>query len=144
MDHLISSTSAIESTMTESSQEILAPISLGELIDKISILEIKTKHLHNKALENVKKELYSLQETLKSLNLSVDAPLIKRLQEVNEELWQIEDSIRDKERQNDFSDAFIKLARSVYQKNDLRAEIKKEINTRYGSRLIEEKSYRQY
>lgn len=144
MDHLISSTSAIESSMTESSQEILAPISLGELIDKISILEIKTKHLHNKALENVNKELSCLQETLKSLDLSVDAPLIKRLKEVNEELWQIEDCIRDKERHNDFGDDFIKLARSVYQKNDQRAEIKKEINTRYGSKFIEEKSYRQY
>ena len=125
-------------------QEVLAPISLGELIDKITILEIKTQHLQGTALENVKKELETLEITLQNLQLNIDAKLIRRLKEVNEDLWQIEDDIRDKEQHKKFDEDFIYLARSVYRQNDFRAAIKKEINTTYGSAFIEEKSYQQY
>lgn len=124
--------------------QIQAPISLGELIDKITILQIKTKHLKEIALKNVEKELLALQDTLNALDLQIDATLIQRLKEVNIDLWQIEDEIRDKERTKDFGEDFVQLARSVYQKNDQRADIKKQINTAYGSDLIEEKTYRDY
>ena len=130
--------------MTKLIQEIHAPISLGELIDKITILQIKTQHLQGTALENVKKELCALQTTLNTLNLNIEASLIKRLKEVNQTLWKIEDDIRDQERQKKFGETFIYLARSVYQQNDRRAAIKKQINTIYGSALVEEKSYKQY
>ena len=127
-----------------SPKSIVAPLSLGELIDKITILEIKTQHLQGPSLTNVKKELEQLSATLNSLNLNLDAQLIKRLKDVNADLWQIEDQIRDRERQKDFGEVFIRLARSVYQQNDRRAAIKKEINTTYGSALSEEKSYKDY
>ena len=125
-------------------QNILAPISLGELIDKITILQIKTQHLRGTALENVKKELEALETTLNDLQLNIDPTLIQRLKEVNQDLWQIEDDIREQERQKSFGETFIHLARSVYQQNDQRAAIKKEINTTYGSVFVEEKSYQQY
>jgi len=125
-------------------QDILAPISLGELIDKITILQIKTEHIQGAALENVKKELEALESTLNNLHLDIDPRLIQRLKEVNQDLWQIEDDIRDQERQKNFGETFIGLARSVYQQNDRRAAIKKEINTTYGSAFVEEKSYQQY
>jgi len=124
--------------------EILAPISLGELLDKITILQIKTQHLQGTALENVKRELDALEITLNNLQLNIDTKLVQKLKEVNQKLWQIEDDIRDQERQNKFDDTFIQLARSVYQQNDQRAAIKKEINTTYGSTFIEEKSYQKY
>ena len=125
-------------------QDILAPISLGELIDKITILQIKTQHLQSTALENVKKELQALESTLNNLQLNIDPTLILRLKEVNQDLWKIEDDIREKERKKSFDDTFIHLARSVYQQNDRRSAIKKEINTTYGSALMEEKSYKKY
>ena len=124
--------------------EILAPISLGELLDKITILQIKRQHLQGTALENVKTELNALETTLSSLQLNIDTRLTQRLKEVNQNLWQIEDDIRDQERQKNFGETFIRLARSVYQQNDQRAAIKKEINTTYGSTFTEEKSYKQY
>ena len=124
--------------------EILAPISLGELLDKITILQIKRQHLQGTALENVKTELNALETTLSSLQLNVDTTLTQRLKEVNQNLWKIEDDIRDQERQKNFDETFIRLARSVYQQNDQRAAIKKEINTTYGSPFTEEKSYKQY
>ena len=125
-------------------QDILAPISLGELIDKITILQIKTQHHQGSALENVKKKLEALETTLRNLNLNIDTTLMQRLKQVNLDLWQIEDDIRDQERQKNFGEIFIRLARSVYQQNDQRAAIKKEINTTYGSAFVEEKSYQQY
>ena len=125
-------------------QDIMAPISLGELIDKISILQIKNQCLQGPAVENVRKELAALESTLNNLELNIDPRLIQRLKEVNQDLWKIEDAIRDQERQKNFGEAFIRLARSVYQQNDLRAAIKKEINTAYGSAFVEEKSYQQY
>ena len=125
-------------------QGILSPISLGELIDKITILQIKIQHLKETALENVEKELAALQVNLDALNLKVEKNLIERLREVNADLWQIEDDIREKERQQDFGESFIRLARSVYQQNDRRSQIKKEINDTYGSDIVEEKSYKEY
>ncbi|MDB4336058.1 DUF6165 family protein [Synechococcus sp. AH-603-M21] len=124
--------------------QIVAPISLGELIDKITILQIKTKHLKGNALYNVQQELTTLQETLSTLDLQVDPALIQRLESVNTDLWNIEDQIRNHERNKDFNKSFIALARSVYRKNDLRSKIKKEINCNYGSTLTEEKSYQSY
>ncbi|MFL0770877.1 MAG: DUF6165 family protein [Prochlorococcus sp.] len=132
------------SPQQQQQQQIQAPISLGELIDKITILQIKTKHLQGASLENVGKELAVLQETLDFLDLAVDPTLIQRLKEINANLWQIEDYIRCKERTKDFGEDFICLAREVYQQNDLRAQLKKEINTTYGSALTEEKSYQDY
>ena len=125
-------------------KEIHAPISLGELVDKITILQIKTKHLQDSALENTEKELEALERTLDELHLDMKTTLIQQLKKVNQTLWKIEDDIRDKERQKNFGEEFIHLARSVYQQNDIRAAIKKEINTAYGSALVEEKSYQQY
>lgn len=124
--------------------DIFIPVSLGELIDKITILRIKTEHLRSTSLKNVKNELRMLEKILNSLHVSIDSILIERLKQVNQELWQIEDDIRHHERQKEFGDNFIELARLVYQANDRRAAIKKEINITYGSSLTEEKSYQQY
>ena len=129
---------------TKPIQDILAPISLGELVDKITILQIKAQHLRGTALDNVNKELEALNRTLNNLEINIDSTLIQRLKETNQKLWNIEDDIRDQEQQKNFGDTFIQLARSVYQQNDLRAAIKKEINTTYGSALVEEKSYQKY
>ena len=124
--------------------EILAPISLGELIDKITILQIKTRQLQGKARRNSMNELEELQKILGSLNIIIDQKLTEQLLKVNEELWEIEDDIREEERKKEFRQNFIELARNVYIKNDLRAAIKKEINIKYGSKLMEEKSYKNY
>ena len=124
--------------------DILIPISLGDLIDKITILEIKTTHMTSLKLENVKKELKILKNILKDKNLKIDIALINSLKEINNNLWQVEDSIRRKESIKKFDQEFIQLARSVYIENDKRASIKKEINYKYNSELIEEKSYTDY
>ena len=86
----------------------------------------------------------ALENSLSNLYLDIDTTLIQRLKTVNQDLWQIEDDIRDQERQKSFGETFIRLARSVYKQNDRRAEIKKDINTTYGSTLIEEKAYKNY
>ena len=121
---------------------ILAPVSLGELIDKITILEIKQIHMTGIKLKNVNKELKLLRKILKDKNLEIDIDLINSLKEVNNNLWRIEDDIRIKERDQNFNKEFIQLARSVYKENDKRASIKKEINQKYNSELVEEKLYR--
>ena len=118
---------------------ILAPVSLGELIDKITILEIKQIHMTGIKLKNVNKELKLLRNILQDKNLEIDIDLINSLKEVNNNLWEIEDSIRIKERDQKFNKEFIQLARSVYKENDKRASIKKEINQKYNSELVEEK-----
>ena len=123
---------------------ILAPISLGELLDKITILEIKCEHFDGIKLTNTQKELEALQENLEKLKVDIDRNIIKLLKETNRSLWQIEDDIRDKEQLREFDEAFIQLARSVYRQNDRRAAIKREINTNYGSAFVEEKSYKDY
>ena len=124
--------------------EIYAPISLGELIDKISILQIKADHLDGDSLVNVRNELKALQDTLDDINIHINPCFLRRLKEVNQGLWKTEDDIRDHELQKKFDNEFIALARSVYKQNDKRAAIKKEINKVYGSFLTEEKSYSEY
>ena len=123
---------------------ISIPISLGELIDKITILEIKIIHMNGKKLINVKKELRLLQDKLEDTSLEIDINLINSLKKVNNNLWNIEDNIRIKESNQEFDNDFIQLARSVYKENDRRSSIKKEINQKYNSELIEEKSYKDY
>ena len=126
------------------SSSILAPVSLGELIDKITILEIKQIYMTGAKLKNVNKELKLLKKILQDKNLEIDIDLINSLKEVNNNLWEIEENIRIKERDQKFNKEFIQLARSVYKENDKRASIKKEINQKYNSDLIEEKSYNNY
>lgn len=123
---------------------IQAPISLGELIDKITILQIKRRHVAGSALENVTQELHALETVLHNLGVAVDAVLVRRLEQVNAELWAIEDAIRHHEQRQCFDDAFVQLARSVYKTNDARAALKRQINTSYGSPLVEEKTYTPY
>jgi len=128
---------------------IQAPISLGELIDKITILEIKVVHISDETkLKNVTHELNILNEKVDKLLDTAGKtklqPLKQSLKDINQELWVIEDDIRDCEFAKDFSDKFIQLARSVYVTNDKRAKIKKDINLAFGSELIEEKSYKDY
>ena len=120
------------------------PTSLGELIDKITILQIKTQKLEGVALENVNSELAALEKILNNLQIKIEPTLVQHLKDINQELWRIEDDIRHQERLQNFDENFIRLARSVYKVNDLRASVKKEINTSYGSKFIEEKSYLEY
>lgn len=126
---------------------IEVPVSPGELLDKITILEIKLERMTDPPkLENVRAELDLLRASW-SRSVQED-PVIRglhvKLREVNEALWDIEDAIRDKERMREFDDRFIELARSVYITNDRRAHLKKELNQRLGSGLVEEKSYQPY
>jgi len=125
-------------------EELRVPVSLGELIDKITILEIKAQRLEGPALANVRKELELLQAVLADANLSLDSALVEQLREVNRSLWSIEDEIREQERRSDFGPTFIALARAVYRTNDRRAALKRSLNERHGSALIEEKSYCDY
>jgi Family of unknown function (DUF6165) len=128
-------------------KDILVPISPGELLDKISILQIKLARILDAGkLANVKLELSLLEQTWKDSGCATQdlAREERALLNVNERLWDIEDRIRDKEAKQTFDRDFIELARAVYVCNDERAEIKKRINMQLGSRLIEEKSYKQY
>jgi len=126
------------------SSTILAPISIGELIDKITILEIKQIYMTGIKLKNINKEMKLLKNILQDKNLEINIDLIKNLKKINKKLWEIEDDIRIKESKQEFDEEFIKLARSVYIENDKRASIKKEINQKYNSDLVEEKSYKNY
>ena len=123
---------------------IHVPVSLGELIDKITILEIKKQHMKGKQQQNVEKELESLKLVLKSKNLDININLVNKLKTINNNLWEIEDQIRLKESKQEFNQEFIELARSVYKQNDQRSFIKREINKQYNSDLTEEKSYKNY
>jgi hypothetical protein len=123
---------------------ISIPVSLGELVDKITILQIKAKHLQGDALGHVQRELQLLEAALAATGVALDPALEAQLLEVNGQLWEIEDAIREQERQRRFEQAFIELARSVYRTNDRRADLKRQINQRYGSTLIEQKSYSAY
>ena len=123
------------------SDEILFPISIGKLIDKISILKIKLNKMNGKQLSNVKNELKALEAIVKAKNLLIEPSISKNLNEVNLLLWEIEDKIRLKEMNNMFDNEFIQLARSVYQQNDKRASLKRKINCMYNSQFIEEKLY---
>lgn len=125
---------------------IETPISVGELVDKITILRIKSREIKNAdKLKNVGAELDKLQYIFSGLK---DMPDILNefvmLESINKELWDIEDQIRKKENIEEFDDEFIELARLVYITNDKRSEVKKKINEMTGSELVEEKSYEQY
>ena len=120
---------------------ILVPISIGELIDKITILEIKQLNMTGIKLKNINKEVKLLKNILQDKKLEIEIDLINNLKEVNKNLWEIEDNIRLKENKQEFDNEFIKLARSVYKENDRRAFLKKEINKKYNSELVEETSY---
>ncbi len=127
--------------------ELLVPISPGELIDKITILEIKSQRMTDAAkLHNVRTELSLLTETWKASACSATdiSAAWAGLRDVNGKLWDIEDRIRDQERAGRFDAEFIELARAVYVTNDERAGIKNCINTRLGSLQVEEKSYADY
>lgn len=127
--------------------KINVPISLGELLDKISILEIKNEKIKDeKKLNNVSKELLSLKKTLELLNLNSKdlKPLYDKLKEINLKLWNIEDDIRILEKEGKFEEKFIQLARNVYITNDQRFEIKNQINISFNSDFVEEKSYEEY
>ena len=126
------------------SGQFCVPVSLGELLDKITILEIKTERIADAAkLENVNRELELLRAACPTEMNRIDE-LRRELKAVNEQLWTIEDEIRDCERNGDFGRRFVELARSVYKTNDRRADIKRKINLVAGSRLMEEKSYSGY
>ena len=127
--------------------EILVPVSFGELLDKIAILQIKSERMGDPAkLANVRNELDALERTWLAHPAAVKdiAELRARLKAVNERLWDIEDAIRLKEKAQAFDAEFVKLARSVYFENDERARIKKEINLALGSSDVEDKSYADY
>jgi hypothetical protein len=127
--------------------EISVPVSPGELLDKITILRIKSRRMSDPVkLANVRAELKVLEATWEAsayakIDIAVD---VNALLEVNERLWVIEDEIRDKEREQAFDAEFIGLARAVYVENDERAAIKRRINVKLGSSIVEEKSYASY
>jgi len=127
--------------------KVTAEIAVGELADKITILEIKLENITDEAkLENIRTELESLLATYKT-NVQQTPELRalkKRLLAINQKLWNIEDDIRDKERNKEFDKEFVELARSVYYVNDERCAVKRAINDMTGSRLVEEKSYSDY
>jgi hypothetical protein len=123
------------------------PVSVGELLDKISILHIKAANIKDMAkLANIERETIALQREVDALGLGAarSEDWDRRLREVNGQLWEIEDKIRICEGQQNFGDDFVALARAVYKTNDLRAAIKREINEATGSELLEEKSYEEY
>lgn len=126
---------------------VVCEVSIGELFDKITILEIKSERIAEGArLANVVRELTALNGVLETQPFTrfQIADLVTELKSINERLWMIEDQIRAKEASSSFDDEFIQLARSVYFTNDERSRLKREINERLGSELIEEKSYSQY
>lgn len=126
--------------------DILVPISVGELMDKITILEIKFDRIKNSSqLENIARELGALRAVrLGNADRAVLDPLSAELKQVNAKLWDVEDEIRECEARGEFGEPFVALARAVYRLNDERARLKQAINRASGSRLIEEKSYKSF
>ena len=128
--------------------KILAEISVGELFDKITILNIKTKKISdNDKLQNIHTELKTLNDQSKKITISDTQALndlVLKLQQINEDLWDIENFKRECEAKKDFGESFIKLSRDVHFKNDKRAIIKKEINLLSNSQIVEEKEYSRY
>ena len=127
--------------------ELLVPISPSELLDKITILKIKSERIDDpKKVVNIRHELELLSkiwfDSVKEDE--VIANFHQQLKTINEKLWEIEDDIRDEDRQNRFGERFIELARAVYITNDKRAQIKKDVNLYLGSEIVEEKSYQDY
>lgn len=120
-------------------------ISIGELVDKVSILSIKLSKIKNpEKLENIRKEYDSLVASMRVAGIETSSREFTRLKKINTALWDIEDRIRMKEAAQSFDEEFISLARSVYFTNDDRAAVKKEINLKFGSDLMEEKEYVEY
>ncbi len=134
-------------TVVADAQKVVAPVSVGELFDKITILEIKVERFTNETQRaNVALELKLLNQTVaqhKLLTPSIET-LKQELLEVNKKLWDIEDAIRAKEAQKAFDSEFIEISRSVYFTNDERCQVKRKINIEAGSQLIEEKQYRNH
>jgi len=128
-------------------ENIKVPVSPGEVLDKITILEIKSERMIDpEKVANVRAELALLQQTWAE-NIRETKEIQKlhaQLKEINEALWEIEDDIRDKERAREFDERFIELARAVYVTNDRRSQVKKELNLHLGSEIVEEKSYQDY
>tara|TARA_B100000925_G_C21744555_1_gene360731 strand:- start:76 stop:453 length:378 start_codon:yes stop_codon:yes gene_type:complete len=117
----------------------------GDLVDKITILKIKQLNVMNEEkLQNIKLEYQTLKPLLEEIGMSEDDRLFRDLLDVNEKLWRIEDDLRVLEKDKEFGDTFVNLARAVYFTNDERAEIKKKINLKTGSKLVEEKDYVEY
>jgi uncharacterized protein YukE len=128
-------------------ENIQVPVSPGEVLDKITILEIKSERMGDpEKVANVRAELSLLQKTWNGAIKDTDVirDLHAQLKEINEALWEIEDDIRDKERVKEFDERFIELARAVYFTNDRRSKVKKELNLHLGSEIVEEKSYQDY
>lgn len=128
-------------------ENIHVPVSPGEVLDKITILEIKSERMNDpEKVANVRVELALLKETWDKAVKEDDVirNLHDQLKEINEALWEIEDDIRDKERVKEFDQRFIELARAVYFTNDRRSQVKKDLNLHLGSEIIEEKSYQDY
>jgi hypothetical protein len=126
---------------------IQVPVSAGELVDKVTILEIKSERIADPAkLDNVRRELAGLSAILDPMLAEYAdlAPLKSALRAINETLWRVEDDIRDCERVKDFGPRFVELARSVYRTNDRRAATKRKVDELLGSELVEEKSYQAY
>ena len=134
-------------TMMTSSERsgMQVEVSVGEVVDKVSILSIKLKKIQNpEKLKNIQKEYDTLVVPMQAAGISVTSDEFQRLESINLKLWDIEDRIRLKEVAHAFDAEFIELARSVYFINDDRAAVKKEINLKYGSDIIEEKEYVEY
>ena len=128
-------------------ENIQVPVSPGEVLDKITILEIKSERMTDPdKVANVRIELDLLQKTWAAAITEDETirDLHAQLKEINEALWEIEDDIRDKERAKEFDERFIELARSVYFTNDRRSDVKKKLNLHLGSQIVEEKSYQDY
>lgn len=121
-------------------------VSIGEVVDKYTILTIKKLFIHDsEKLVNVEKEWKIIKSALlKKYPETLTEPFTQELYDINKKLWKVEDDLRDCEHKNYFGEKFVELAREVYQLNDVRAIIKKQINQKYGSELIEEKSYKQH
>ncbi len=119
-------------------------VSNGEIVDKLTIIEIKLKHIKDESkLKNLRNEYAVLDKAVSEI-IKKDHELYMALLNINQELWNIEDDIRDMERDKNFGDDFVKTARAVYFTNDKRSDIKREINKLTGSNLVEEKSYQKY
>lgn len=120
-------------------------VSIGEVVDKLTILDIKLEKMTDQEkLKNIRKEYDLLKADLAKMKITPESVEFNDLRAVNLRLWEIEDKIRIKEYNQQFDDEFIKLARSVYYENDERAKIKKDINLKFGSELVEEKEYVNY
>lgn len=126
-------------------EDILVPLSIGEILDKITILQIKSQRIEDAAkLVNVRKELDALLVVCARSGVPVEHKKVAELRKINETLWVVEDLLREKERAKSFDDEFVKLARDVYFTNDKRAAVKRELNLELGSGFVEEKSYKPY